>query len=196
MERELLKKRFEAHGFQTVFFDTGEEAAAYLHETLQGKDIAFGGSVTVQELGLFRLLSEKNQVIWHWDVPGRETLLKAREAEIYITGVNGVSATGELVNIDGTGNRVSQMMYGPKKVYVIAGKNKICPDLAGAMDRAKNIAAPKNAARLQLKTPCVTAGRCMDCSSPDRICCATVILERPCRGMEVEVIFVDENMGY
>ena len=196
MEQELLKKNFERHGFKTSFFDTKEAAAEYLKNQISGKKVAMGGSVTAQEMGLFELLSGNNEVIWHWKKTGRETLMEARSAEVYITSANGVSRTGELVNIDGTGNRVSQTLFGPEKVYFIVGANKVCPDLASAMERAKKIAAPKNAARLRVPTPCAKTGVCVDCSSPARICHSTVILERPSGGMEVEVVFVDEELGY
>ena len=116
-------------------------------------------------MGLAERLRENNEVIWHWDIPGRETLLQAREAKVYLASANGVSETGELVNIDGTGNRVSQTLYGPEKIYFIVGSNKIEPDLARAMERAKNVAAPKNARRLGSATPCAAKGdRCYDCS--------------------------------
>ncbi len=196
MEQEQLKKNFEGHGFHVLFFRSGEEAAEYIVSQLKGRKIAVGGSVTVQEMGIAQRLSQENEVIWHWEKPGRETLLQAREAQIYLTSVNAAAATGQLVNIDGTGNRVSQTLFGPEKVYYIIGKNKLCPDLPSALDRAKNVAAPKNAARLKVQTPCVTAGKCMDCSSPGRICRSTVIIERPSMGMEAEVLFIDENLGY
>lgn len=198
MNRELLKKNFESHGFTTSFFNTKEEAAAYLNGQLHGKKIAFGGSITVKEMGLDKLLADENEVIWHWLVPGRETLMDARTADIYLTSANGISETGELVNIDGTGNRVAQTLYGPEKTYFLIGNNKIREDLAGAIDRARNIAAPKNAMRFQVDTPCVANGgdRCYDCNSPDRICHATVILNRPCKGMEVELLFIDEELGF
>jgi len=198
MNRELLKKNFENHGFQTSFFDTKEEAAAYLASQIKGKKAALGGSMTLKEMKLDEILKEENEVIWHWNTPGRETLLKAREAEIYLTSVNGVSETGELVNIDGTGNRVSQTVYGPEKVYFIVGSNKVCPDIKAALWRAKNIAAPRNALRLNVKTPCVASGgeKCFDCNSPARICHSTVIMERPSGGMEVEILFIEEELGY
>jgi len=196
MEQELLKNNFERHGFKTSFFDTKEAALDYLKDQISGKKVAIGGSVTAQEMGLYEALSKKNEVIWHWKKAGRETLVEARSAEVYITSANGVSKTGELVNIDGTGNRVSQTLFGPEKVYFVIGNNKVCPDLTSAMERAKQIAAPKNAARLQVQTPCAKTGVCVDCNSPARICHSTVILERPSNGMEVEVVFVDEEMGY
>lgn len=198
MNRELLKKNFEAHGFQTSFFETKEEALGYLTGQLKGRSIALGGSVTLQEMGLAEALRAENEVIWHWLTPGMETLKKAREADIYITSANGVSQTGELVNIDGTGNRVSQTLFGPEKTYFVIGKNKVCPDLQAALDYARNVAAPKNALRLNRKTPCAANGgdRCYHCNSPERICHATVILEQPCGTMEVEVVFVNEVLGY
>lgn len=198
MNRELLKKNYEEHGFKPVFFDTKEEAANYLAGELKGKVIAFGGSVTLQAMGLDSVLAAENDVIWHWLTPGPAALKKAREAEIYITSANAVSESGELVNIDGTGNRVSQTLFGPKKTYFVVGKNKICPDLSAAMDYAKNVAAPKNAVRLNRKTPCAANGgdKCYHCNSPEKICHATVILEHPCGPMEVEVLFVDEVLGY
>ncbi len=195
MERELLKKNFENHRFKTSFFNTKEEAAAYLKENISEKKVALGGSMTSQEMGLYDMLSENNEVLWHWKKPGRETLMEARNAQVYIASANAVSATGELVNIDGTGNRVAQTLFGPEKVYFVVGNNKVCPDLAFAMERAKKIAAPKNAARLQVATPCAKTGVCVDCNSPARVCHSTVIMERPSNGMEVEVVFIDEELG-
>lgn len=198
MNRDVLEKNYGKHGFQTSFFQTKEEATAYLAGELKGRQIAFGGSITVQEMGLYDVLSQDNEVIWHWITPGGETLRKAREAEIYICSANGASETGELVNIDGGGNRIAQSIYGPKKVYYIVGKNKVCPDLAGALHRAKHVAAPKNAMRLNRKTPCVASGgeRCFDCSSPERICNVTAVIDHPSMGMKAEVVFIDEELGY
>lgn len=198
MNQEILKKNFEAHGFKTSFFETKEEAANYLSQVISGKKVALGGSVTAQEMDLGKLLAKENEVIWHWIDPGVQTLAKARDAQIYITSANGVSETGELVNIDGTGNRASETLYGPQKTYFVVGSNKLEPNLHQALHRAKHVAAPRNAVRLGVKTPCAAGGgtRCYECSSPERICHATVILERPCKGMEVEVIFIEEPLGY
>lgn len=198
MNQEILKKNFEAHGFKTSFFETKEEAANYLSQVISGKKVALGGSVTAQEMDLGKLLAKDNEVIWHWIEPEVQTLAKARDAQIYITSANGVSETGELVNIDGTGNRASETLYGPQKTYFVVGSNKLEPNLHQALHRAKHVAAPRNAVRLGVKTPCAAGGgiRCYECSSPERICHATVILERPCKGMEVEVIFIEEPLGY
>jgi L-lactate utilization protein LutB len=197
MNQEVLKKNFEGHQFKTSFFETKEQAAEYLKAQIKGQRVAFGGSVTLQEMGLFDVLSEENEVIWHWNKPGTETLAEAREAQIYITSVNGVAETGELVNIDGTGNRVAQTLYGPEKVYFLVGMNKIEKDLNAALSRARNVAAPLNAQRLKTNTPCSRTGeRCFDCSSEARICRATVILERPTYGVKAEILFVNEELGY
>ena len=120
------------------------------------------------------------------------------ESTVYILSANGVAETGELVNIDGTGNRLAASLFGPKRVYYIIGKNKIAPDLASAVERARNTACTKNAMRFQIHTPCVADGgkKCYDCNSPERICNAFLILERPLNGMEVELLFVDEELGF
>lgn len=198
MDRELLKKSFEDHGFKTSFFNTKEAAVEYLMSRIRGKKVAMGGSMTLKEMRMDEFLEKENEVIWHWNTPGKETLIKAREAEVYLTSANAASETGELVNIDGVGNRISQIVYGPEKIYFVVGRNKICTGFATALWRAKNIAAPRNAMRLKVNTPCVAAGgdKCYDCSSPDRICRSTVILERPAIGMEAEVVFIDEDLGY
>lgn len=198
MNYDLLKKNFENHGFQTSYFKTGEEASTYMAEQIKGETVAFGGSMTLKSMKLDEILSRDNQVIWHWNEPGRETTMRARDCSVYVCSANGVSETGELVNIDGTGNRVAMTVFGPRKVYFVVGFNKIEPDLHSAISRAKNVAAPKNAVRLQVKTPCVANGgdHCYDCNSPDRICRGTLITDRPSMGMEVEVVFVDQEMGY
>ena len=139
-------------------------------------------------------------MVWHWlsDMPAAEARRKAMESTVYILSANGVAETGELVNIDGTGNRLAASLFGPKRVYYIIGKNKIAPDLASAVERARNTACTKNAMRFQIHTPCVADGgkKCYDCNSPERICNAFLILERPLNGMEVELLFVDEELGF
>lgn len=198
MNYEVLKKNFENHGFGTAYFETKEEAASYLKEKVTGKTVAIGGSVTAKEMKLDEILPGTCELIWHWLEPGRETLNKGRQAEVYISSANGISETGEIVNIDGTGNRVAMTVFGPEKLYFLVGRNKIRPDMHSALMRAKNVAAPKNAVRLNRKTPCVANGgdRCYDCVSPERICKATVILERPCSGIDTELLFINEDLGY
>ena len=123
---------------------------------------------------------------------------EAARAQVYLSSVNGLAETGEIINIDGTGNRVSATIYGHEAVYLIVGRNKIAPDYEAALWRARNIAGPKNARRLNRKTPCaVKADRCYDCSSPDRICNALAVFWRKPGGIaHFEVVLVDEELGF
>ena len=192
---ELLRKNLEENGFQTSYFATKEEAAAYLDKEIDQTTVAIGGSVTVQEMGLYPRLAAHNKVIWHWE--GGD-LKEAMTTQVYITSANGVAETGEILNIDGTGNRVSSTLYGHQKVYFVVGKNKIAPDYEKALWRARNIASPKNAQRLGVKTPCAVKGdKCYDCKSPQRICRGLVVLwEKPKAIESMEVILIDEELGY
>ena len=194
-----LKKTAEAlkeRGFEVQTFATGAEAAAYLDSVIDGKTVGFGGSATTQELGLYELLEKHNEVHWHW-VNGLEERVKAMATDVYITSANGLAETGEIVNIDGAGNRVASTLFGHKKVYFVIGSNKIAPTYDEAVWRARNVAAPRNAKRLGKQTPCaVTGDRCFDCKSPDRICRALVTLWGPIMGMPIEVVLVNEELGY
>lgn len=201
MSFEKVQESLEKKGFKVSCFSTKEEAAEYICSDIEGKKIGFGGSVTLDKMGLYEKLSEKNEVIWHWRVPegktGADVLKEAREADIYFSSVNGIAETGEIVNIDNTGNRVGATLYGHKKVYLVAGSNKIAPDLAGAIDRSRNIASPLNAKRLGKKTPCaVKADKCYDCKSPERICRGLSVFWEAPTGSEYEVILIDEKLGY
>ena len=121
----------------------------------------------------------------------------ASKAEIYISSVNGISEQGEIINIDNTGNRVAAISFGPSKVYLVLGSNKVTKDFESAMSRARNIAAPLNAKRLNRKTPCaVQADRCYDCNSPERICRNLSVLWSKPTGAEYEIILIDEKLGY
>lgn len=201
MSFEKLQSSLESKGYKVSCFANKEEAAEYICESVNGKTVGFGGSMTLQEMGLYEKLTENNEVYWHWRIPegktGADVLKVAKTAEIYLSSVNGIAQTGEIVNIDNTGNRVAATLYGHKKVYLVAGCNKVAEDLNGAIDRARNISAPPNAKRLGKKTPCaVNADRCYDCKSPDRICRAlTVLWDRP-MGSEYEIILINETLGY
>lgn len=193
---ETVKKNLEERGFAVKTFATGAEAAAYLNGAIDGATVGVGGSITVQQLGLYGALASHNQVYWHW-VNGPAEREKAKDAQVYITSVNGLAETGELINIDGAGNRVASMLYGHEKVYFVVGRNKLAPTYDEALWRARNIAAPKNAQRLSCKTPCaVKADHCYDCKSPARICRGLAVLWEPMMGMEMEVVLVDEELGY
>ena len=121
------------------------------------------------------------------------------EAAAYLNReINGIAGdTGEIINIDGTGNRVSSSLYGHQKVYLVAGKNKVSPDFHSALHRARNVVAPKNAQRLGRKTPCAAkADHCYDCDSPERICRGLTVLYRKMNRMDMEVILIDQELGY
>ena len=151
---EKTGKNLERRGFRVHRFASGAEAAEFLVQTLHGTSIGIGGSVTIDTLGVYDRLCESNEVFWHWKNHAPETRERAGKAETYLCSANGVSETGEIVNIDGFGNRVAGTIYGPERVFLVVGRNKIAQDLTGAIDRARNIAAPLNARRLNRHTPC------------------------------------------
>lgn len=194
-----VKQNLEARGFRVSVFATAAEAADYLDSAIDNTSVGFGGSVTLEQMGLYERLERHDRVNWHWrpTVDGADARQAAMTAEHYITSVNGLAETGELINIDGTGNRVASTLYGHKKVWFVVGRNKLAPTYEEALWRARNIAAPKNAQRLKRKTPCaVKADHCYDCKSPERICRGLVVLWEAIGSMEMEVVFVDEALGY
>lgn len=195
---EKTGKNLEGRGFRVHRFASGTEAAEFLVQTLHGTSIGIGGSVTIDTLGVYDRLCESNEVFWHWKNHAPETRERAGKAETYLCSANGVSENGEIVNIDGFGNRVAGTIYGPERVFLVVGRNKIAPDLTGAIDRARNIAAPLNARRLNRHTPCaVGEPRCHDCRSPEKVCgVMTVFFMPPTSIKEFHVILVDEDLGY
>lgn len=198
MERfDTVKRNLEQRGFAVRTFATGAEAAAYLDGAIDGRSVGVGGSVTVDQLGLYELLEKHNTVVWHWrreDKAGARR--EAMNADVYLSSANGLAETGEIVNIDGIGNRVGATLFGHEKVYFIIGRNKLAPTYDEALWRARNVASPKNAQKLGKKTPCAVRGdRCYDCKSPERICRGLVTLWGPMMGMEMEVVLIDEDLG-
>ena len=200
MNVEKALRALRENGFEARWFATAAEAADALCAELKGKTIGIGGSVTVEQLGVYDRLSRENTVYWHWreEMTGDEAKAKAYLADVYITSLNGVAETGELVNIDGGGNRVAATLTKHERLYFVVGENKIAPDLHRAIDRARNIASPLNAQRLHRKTPCaVKADHCYDCKSPERICRSLNILwEKPMQIGACELILIREKLGY
>ena len=190
-----LSGTLEELGYTVRCFDTAAQAADYLDRQIDGRTVSFGGSVTLQEMGLYPRLSAHNQVVWHWE---GGSLADAMATDVYISSVNGLAETGEIINIDGTCNRVASTLFGHQTVYLVVGRNKIAPDYESALWRARNIAAPKNAQRLKRKTPCAAKGdRCYNCKSPERICKALTVLWGKPGGVEhMELILVDQELGY
>ena len=199
MDLTRLQKNLEALGYTYRYFPTAQGAVGYLTARLAGKTIGIGGSVSIDSLGLYEKLSEQNTVHWHWKTPGPETLAQAARAQVYLTSVNAIAETGELINIDGTGNRISAALGAHELVCYLVGINKVAEDFDTALWRARNVAAPLNARRLQRKTPCALKEelKCYNCKSPDRICNGLSVLWRPMGGVqETQVILVGEELGY
>ena len=191
-----LRANLEERGFATSYFETAQEAADYLDAQIDGVSVGIGGSITVQELGLYDRLTAHNTVHWHWE---KGSVAEAATADVYLVSANGVAETGEIINIDGTGNRIAATLYDREKVVLIAGVNKIAPDYDQALWRARNVAAPLNARRLNRKTPCAQGEevKCWDCKSPERICNGLTVLWRKMGGVkECEVVIIGEELGY
>ncbi len=167
------------------------------------RSVGFGGSVTVKELGVEGSLAAAGKVIWrHGDpkwLPDEKMDVMRREltCDMFLTSANALTADGRLVNIDGNGNRVAASIFGPRRVVFVVGRNKIVDGgLDDAVERIKRVACPLNCRRLDRKTPCAATGTCSDCSSPDRICRVTVVMDRRPSKTDVHVLLVDEDLGY
>ena len=200
MPFENLKKQLEANGFTVSVFASGGDAASYLNREIDGKTVGMGGSMTITGLGLKESLGSHNTLYSHGFTPGdpAEVQKLAADAEIYLLSANAIAEdTGEILNIDGTGNRAASSLYGHKKVYFVAGKNKVSPDFHSALHRLRNVVAPKNAQRLGRRTPCAAKGdRCYNCNSPERICRGLVVHYRKMNSMDMEVVLIDQELGY
>ena len=194
-----LKETLEKLGYAARVFENAQQAKDYLLDSIPQEDtVGVGGSVTVQQLGLADALRGRGQqVYWHWESDDANAARRsASTADTYLCSANAVTESGKIVNIDGFGNRLAATLYGTGKVYMIVGKNKLAKDLDAAMDRIKNVSCPANAKRLGLKTPCAVLGHCTDCSSPQRMCRATLIFDRKPNAHPIEVLLVDEELGF
>lgn len=201
MNIEKAISSLRKNGYTVTLFDSIDEASAHLNGVLDKKTIGFGDSHTLFCMNLFESLSTHNTVIdpMH-PIDGKsftETASECMNTEVFLTSVNAFSETGELVNIDGTGNRIAGSLFGHKKVYFIVGANKLAATLEEAIFRARNVAAPKNAMRLGLKTPCALKGeRCYNCSSPDRICNGMMIYYKKMHDIDMEIIIINNELGF
>jgi hypothetical protein len=203
---ERVKKTIEklvAHEFNAIYVKTKEEAIEEIWKHIvPNAKVGVGGSITIRELGILDQLKAKGNIIYdHW-TPGlsKEESFQIRKDQItsnlFLSSVNAITMNGELVNIDGAGNRVNGTIFGPGKVIVVAGYNKIVEDVQEAIKRTKNVAAPMNAKRANLDVPCAKLGRCVDCNSPNRICRVVVIHERKPMLTNILIILVGEELGY
>ena len=164
----------------------------------EGSSVTMGGCMSAKEIGLVDALESGNYTFidrYKSDDP-REAMLKAYDVDVYLASANAMTEDGVLVNIDGNSNRVSAIAYGPKKVVFIVSMNKVCDDVDGAMKRARNVAAPINAQRFDINTPCKKTGACFNCKSPDTICCQFLITRFSKHKDRIHVILVGEDLGF
>lgn len=196
-----LVNNLKAKGYDVEVFKTKQDAKVYIDSAIDKKTVGIGGSTSVNELGIYDELIRHNTVYWHDRLPyGKtkdEVRRKASSSEVYISSVNAITKDGEIVNIDNTGNRIAGISFGPKDVYLIVGQNKITADLKSAIERAMNIAAPLNAQRLGIRTPCAINGdKCYRCDSPDSICRELAIFLKMPMGARYHIVIVLEDLGY
>jgi hypothetical protein len=201
-----LKKSMEGNNFEVYIAASPSEAKDLVVNTiipqLSPKSISWGGSITFGKTGIGDIVSKSaGMTIINPYEPGiqpAEAYERRRQAllvDLYFTGTNAITEDGQLVNLDMTGNRVGALHFGPKNVVVVAGRNKIVPDLDDAMTRIKNYAAPINVMRLDKKTPCLTTSVCQDCKSPERICNVWTITEKSFPKNRIKVLLVNEELG-
>ncbi len=201
------KKALERNQFKVLVASSKEDTVDKVLELIPiNSKVGVGGSMTIRELGLIKALTNRgNLVVHHWlpDIPAGNQLsfmMEAHNSDVFLCSSNAVTEDGKLVNVDSTGNRVASMIFGPKKVIVIAGKNKIVKDVSAALKRLKRVAGPLNAKRHNIvELPCVSKGSCTECDSPKRICRVITILERApnrVRGSNITVVLTAEDLGF
>ena len=199
---EKLVKALEKNNFTATYVPTREAATTTLLELIPASaTIGFGGSVTLGQLGIIAKLEARGNSVQNYMKPGlspqeirairRQHLL----SDVYLSGTNAVTLDGKLVNVDATGNRVGPMLFGPDKVFIVIGINKIVHDVAEAENRVKLWASPPNNKRLDYPNPCAQTGVCVDCQGPTRICNITTIMHKKPRQTDVHVIVVGEELG-
>ncbi|OQX03144.1 MAG: lactate utilization protein C [Desulfobacteraceae bacterium IS3] len=200
---EECVNNLKKHGFDAHFFQTAQEAGRAVLEMVSGyQSFGFGGSSTTRSLGLIEELRASGKTVYdHWQQNlSREQDLELRlnqgRCDCFFCSANAISATGEIINVDGVGNRNNAMTFGTKKVIIAAGVNKIRPDMESALRRIKEIAAPMRAKSLNMQTPCAQTGICTDCNSPQRICRVTTILHRKPMLTDISVILINEILGF
>jgi len=204
-EQRCMKavKSLRSNGFEAIYCPSQRDAYENIISAARdATSIGIGGSMTLEELDLVPELCRMEKELLLRDLPGltpEEQLAVRRRhltCDLFLTSTNAVTLAGQLVNVDGIGNRVGAMTFGPRKVIVVAGRNKIALDLEAALKRIREIAAPANAHRLGKKLPCALTGSCSDCQSPERICRITVILDRMPSLSDIRVLVVNADMGY
>jgi hypothetical protein len=196
---EALKK----NGFEAIYFPRRDEAVQFiLDAVIPGMSVGCGGSATIKELGIPDKAREKGAKILDHGQAGltpqekQEVTRKQLVCDLFLSSTNAVTLDGCLVNVDGNGNRVAALSFGPKKVIVAAGINKICSDVDSAFERIRNCASPMNNKRLRLSNPCAAAGVCLDCNAKSRICRIYSVLKKRPLSADFTVVLIGENLGY
>ena len=200
VQAEIAKKNLELRQFECSIAEDEKEALELIESIIKPNDVvSVGGSMTLFETGVIDWLENNSQIQYldryHTD-DMHEVFRKSFFADVYLTSTNALTMDGKLLNVDGNGNRVAAMIYGPKKVIVLAGINKLVKDEEAALERIKSIAAPANCVRLNKDTPCTKTGGCMDCLSPQRICASHVKIDRSQTKGRIHVILMMKEAGY
>lgn len=195
---QTVIKGLESRNMTGYYAADKEEAVKKALEVIgKGSTVAMGGCQSAHEIGLIQALEEGDyNYIDRSNMTPRESLMAAYDADVFLSSANAMTNDGIMVNIDGNSNRVSCIAQGPKKVVFIVGMNKICSDLDEAIKRARNVAAPANAQRFDVKTPCKVTGKCADCKSPDTICCQFLVTRYSRHEGRIHVILVNDTLGY
>ena len=196
---QKIIKGLESRNMSGYYATTKEKALEIALSLIpEGSSVTMGGAMSAHEIGLVDALKKGNYQFIDRDKAAdkRAAMLAAYDADVFLSSANAMTDDGILVNIDGNANRVSAICQGPRKVVFIVGMNKVCVDLDSAMKRARNVAAPINAQRFGLSTPCAKTGKCMDCKSPDTICCQFLITRFSRHAGRIHVILVNESLGF
>ena len=196
---QKIIKGLESRNMTGYYAENKEEALKKALELIdEGSSVTMGGCMSAHEIGLVDALKNGNYSFIDRDAyeDKRAAMLAAYDADVFLSSANAMTEDGILINIDGNSNRVSAIAQGPKKVIFIVGMNKVCPDPDSAMKRARNTAAPINAQRFGLSTPCSKTGSCMNCKSPDTICCQILITRYSRHAGRIHVILVNDNLGF
>ena len=191
-------KGLESRNMTGYYAADREEALKKALELIpEGSTVTMGGAMSAVEIGLVDALVNGNyDFLDRNQMEPREALLKGYDADVFLTSANAMTEDGVMVNIDGNANRVSYIANGPKKIVAIVGMNKVCDDVDGAMKRARNIAAPTNAQRFNINTPCKKTGSCANCKSPDTICCQFLVTRYSRHADRIHVILVNDSLGF
>lgn len=199
---KTIIKKLEARGMAGYYCDTKEDALSQTLELMEkGSSITWGGSETLKEIGIFEAIRNGDYELYDRDTAKtpeekRAFYGKAVTADYFLMSTNAITHDGQLVNIDGTGNRVACLIYGPQNVIVIAGMNKVVKDVEAGIERSHDVAAVPNAVRLNMDTGCREFGKCIDCLKDDCICCHTVVTRMSRVKNRIKVILVGEELGY